>query len=153
MNNKAIVLDGQADLSLLKNPFEFLEIPIRTALDEGGDPWFCALDLCSAMGISWTGSGITLKSIPEKWHSPISFMTPAGRRDIVFVNLAGALKLIIRSNKPETDEFTNWVCGTVLPVIFKTGSFGSPRMSIGGRIALSKQIASVHIVPSPEVEG
>lgn len=62
---------------------------------------------------------------------------------MVFINEAGVFKLIFRSSKPKAEEFANWVCGEVFPSIRKTGGFGVMKMSVGERIALSKQIAAL----------
>ena len=39
------------------------------------------------------------------------------------INEAAVYKLAFRSNKPEADKFVNWVTGTVLPSIRRTGSY------------------------------
>lgn len=130
-------------LSLLENPFEFTEIPIRTALGTDGEPWFCAQDICLALDISWSGSGITLRNMPQDWVSTIRYMGEKGERDMVFINEAGLFRLAFRSNKPTAEEFANWVCGVVLRELRKNGFYGTAKISITERIALSKQIIAV----------
>lgn len=115
------------DLNLLKTPFLFSENDIRTALDEAGNPWFCARDICSVLDISWSGSGNTLRSIPETWQGASYHETIKGERETIFVNEAGLYKLIFRSNKPKAEEFANWVCEEVLPTIRKTGGYGASK--------------------------
>lgn len=41
-------------LSLLVNPYLFSENEVRTALDDAGEPWFCAKDVCSVLDIQWS---------------------------------------------------------------------------------------------------
>lgn len=45
---------------------------------------------------------------------------PSGK---LFLTESGMYKLAFRSNKPEAEEFTNWVSDEVLPSIRKTGSY------------------------------
>ena len=42
---------------------------------------------------------------------------------MTLINEAAVYKLAFRSNKPEADRFVNWVTGTVLPSIRRTGSY------------------------------
>ena len=44
-------------------------------------------------------------------------------RRMTLINEAAVYKLAFRSNKPEADRFVNWVTGTVLPSIRRTGSY------------------------------
>ena len=115
---------NEHDLNLLKAPFLFSENDIRTALDEAGNPWFCARDICLALDILWSGGSKSLGNMPENWQGAVYYPTPGGRQETIFVNEAGLYKLIFRSNKPKAEEFANWVCEEVLPSIRKTGGYG-----------------------------
>lgn len=80
-----------------------------------------------ALNITW--SGHTLDSIPEDWKQMVKLTingSEGGVSDIrrfSLINEAAVYKLAFRSNKPEADKFVNWVTGTVLPSIRRTGSY------------------------------
>ena len=90
--------------------------------DEQHQAWFCAKDVCAILEITWSGS--TLQNVPEQWVTMLKLNTVTGEKDAIFINISGLFRLIMRSNKPNALEFQNWVCGEVLPEIFRTGSFG-----------------------------
>lgn len=131
------------NLTTLANPFQFIEQDVRTAVDEKNQAWFCAKDICSILEITWNGS--TLENMPENWKGMLKLRTPSaengrggGEQDAVFINISGLFRLIMRSNKPNAIEFQNWVCGEVLPEIFRTGSFG--QLDVKAEILLDKRI-------------
>ena len=37
-------------------PFAFEDNLVRSCLDENGEPWFVAKDVCRVLGIEWKGS-------------------------------------------------------------------------------------------------
>lgn len=43
----------------------------------------------------------------------------------IIVNKSGFYRLVLRSNKPQAEEFQSWVTGKVLPSIRKTGAYGA----------------------------
>lgn len=124
------------NLKTLANPFQFLNLDVRTAIDEHNQAWFCAKDVCEILDLTW--SGATLENMPEACFIMLKLNTIKGERDTNFVNIAGLFRLIMRSNKPNAIEFQNWVCGEVLPEIFRTGSFG--QLDIKAEILLDKRI-------------
>lgn len=127
------------DLRTLENPFQFTDSNIRTAVDDRQEVWFCAKDVCEALGISW--STMTLGNMPKDWFMGINFITIKGERETVFINEPGLYRLIFRSNKPKAEEFARWVCEEVLPQIRKHGFFGE--LSSKDYIAIVKQISDL----------
>lgn len=113
-----------SDLKTLANPFQFSNLDVRTAVDENGDVFFCAKDVCEVLEISWTGRGNTLRSIPETWVMVSYYETIKGERETIFINEAAVFKLIFSSRKPAADAFANFVCSEVLPAIRKHGFYG-----------------------------
>lgn len=92
-----------------------------------GEPWFVAKDVAFALDITW--SGHTLDAIPEDWQGMVNLTTPCGNyqggglQTLKVINEAALYKLAFRSNKPEADRFVNWVAGTLLPTLRKTGRY------------------------------
>lgn len=112
------------DVRTLPNAFLFSQAEVRTAVDERGESWFCAKDVCQALEIKWSGAGNTLKSLPEHWVMVSPHETIKGVRDTHFISEPGLYRLIFRSNKPKAVEFADWVCEEVLPAIRKQGFYG-----------------------------
>lgn len=125
-----------SNLRTLANPFQFVEQNVRTAVDEQHQAWFCAKDVCEILDLTW--SGATLENMPEGSKLMLKLNTSFGEKDTNFINIGGLFRLILRSNKPNAVEFQNWVCGEVLPEIFRTGSFG--QLDIKAEILLDKRI-------------
>ena len=107
-------------------------------MDDQCNPWFCAQDACIALDIVWSGSGVTLRSMPEHCYTTIRYMGEGGVREMIFLSEAGLYRLIFRSNKPEAVRFSDWVCEEVLPSIRKSGGFGT--VPPKDRLAYSRQI-------------
>lgn len=113
-----------ASLRVFYDESENVNIRTQVINDE---PWFVAKDVAMALNIDWSGK--TLKAIPDDWKGmgkfPIygSEHTVSDIRRMTLINEAAVYKLAFRSNKPEADRFVNWVTGTVLPSIRRTGSY------------------------------
>lgn len=113
-----------SELKTLANPFQFVDLDVRTAVDENGEVWFCAKDVCLALEISWSGGAKTLSNMPTAWVMVVNFTTIQGEKETYFINEPALYRLIFRSNKPKAEEFANWVCEEVLPAIRKHGFYG-----------------------------
>lgn len=130
-----------SEFKQLANPFIFSKHDVRTAVNEHGEAFFCAKDVCEVLDITWSGRGNTLRSIPETWLMVAYYETIQGEKETIFINEAAVYKLVFRSNKPKAEEFANWVFSEVLPSIRKNGYFGA--FSGKERLAYSKQIVEI----------
>lgn len=113
-------------LQVFYNENENVSIRTEVINDE---PWFVAKDVAAALDITWNGK--TLGSIPEEWKGTRNLLTPSsgtrggGEQLLVVINESAMYKLAFRSNKPEADRFVNWIAGSVLPSIRRTGSYSA----------------------------
>ena len=111
-------------LQVFYNENENVNVRTQVINDE---PWFVAKDVAMALNITW--SGHTLDNIPNEWTQMVKLTingSDGGVSDIrrmTLINEAAEYKQAFRSNKPEADRFVNWVTGTVLPSIRRTGSY------------------------------
>lgn len=111
-------------LQVFYNENENVNVRTQVINDE---PWFVAKDVAMALNITW--SGHTLDNIPNEWTQMVkltingSYGGVSDIRRMTLINEAAVYKLAFRSNKPEADRFVNWVTGTVLPSIRRTGSY------------------------------
>lgn len=92
---------------------------LRVLVDESGDPWFVASDICDALGIDKTAAS----RLDEDEKGLRSAQTPGGEQRVLFVSEPGFYKLVMRSRKPEAKAFQRWVTHTVLPSIRKDGAY------------------------------
>ena len=105
---------------------------VRTATDEKGEPWFCAKDLCDALGYKRADNAVrqhvnqhdALKQCVwvevgmKKDGTPAKRLTP-----MIFVNESGFYALVLGSKLPSALMFKDWVTSVVLPQIRKTGGY------------------------------
>jgi prophage antirepressor-like protein len=121
--NKASI-QQTTGLQVFYNENENVNVRTQVINDE---PWFVAKDVAMALNVTW--SSHTLDNIPEDWKGVVNLTTPSsgarggGLQTLKVINEAAVYKLAFRSNKPEADRFVNWVTGTVLPSIRRTGSY------------------------------
>jgi len=104
--------------------FSFQELPLQTHIDEHGNPWFVAQDVCRILGLTNPSDAIKRLDPDEKLVSLLS--RPGQRRPVSLVSESGLYKLVLRSNKPKAKIFIKWVTAEMLPAIRKTGHYEVP---------------------------
>ena len=118
-----------AQVAVFENP-EFGMV--RTATDERGEPWFCAKDLCDALGYKKSSDSVkqhvrcddTMKRGVWVEVGMKKDGTPAKRlTQMIFVNESGFYALVLGSKLPSAVMFKDWVTSVVLPQIRKTGGY------------------------------
>ena len=118
-----------AQVAVFENP-EFGMV--RTATDEKGEPWFCAKDLCDALGYKKSSDSVkqhvrcddTMKRGVWVEVGMKKDGTPAKRlTQMIFVNESGFYALVLGSKLASAVKFKDWVTSVVLPQIRKTGGY------------------------------
>lgn len=99
---------------------------IRTTVDESGEPWFVAKDVCDALGISNNRDAIKSLDTDEKNTVAIPDGIQ-GNPNKTIVSEAGFYRLVMKSRKPEAKAFQRWVTHEVLPSIRKQGGYMAVR--------------------------
>jgi prophage antirepressor-like protein len=103
--------------------YQFQSHNLRVVPDENGDPWFIAKDVFDILGYSNSrdmtkklcrDAGVSIRYIPQLSNT------------YTLIDEGNLYRLIIKSNKPESEAFESWVCDDMLPTIRKTGSYGLP---------------------------
>ena len=102
--------------------FDFESHNVRVVMDENGEPWFVAADICSAMTINTEQT----RRLDEDEKGLRTVQTPGGQQEMVAISESGLYSLILTSRKPEAKRFKRWVTHEVLPSIRKTGSYAAP---------------------------
>ena len=103
-------------------PFQFETKQVRAYSDEAGEPWFCAADVCAALGYANSRKAIA-DNCREKGVTSSYTLTSKGRQALTFINEGNLYRLIIKSRKEEAQRFESWVCDEVLPAIRKHGRY------------------------------
>ena len=119
-----------AQVAVFENP-EFGTV--RTTIDEKGDPWFCAKDLCDVLGYKRADNAVRQHVNPSDALKQCVARIAKNRYgecngkmqvvQMVFVNESGFYALVLGSKLPSAVKFKDWVTSVVLPQIRKTGGY------------------------------
>ena len=111
--------------------FLYKDNSVRSLLIDD-EPWFVAKDVCDVLGYGNSREAVR-KHCREAGVTIRDIRSGGQTRSITFVNEGNLYRLIIKSNKPESEPFEEWVCDEVLPTIRKTGSYSLHQSSQADR--------------------
>ena len=94
---------------------------VRIYLDEKGDPWFVAKDVCVALGLDNVSRA--MMSLDEDEKGVTIGNTLGGNQQMATVSESGLYSLIFKSRKDEARKFRKWITNEVLPAIRKVGAY------------------------------
>lgn len=109
-----------------------VSIEIRIFRDSQDRPWWVAMDVCKALGLTNVGQAISRLPDNEKETVELDKLLHIISNDVqidpklrhlTLVNEPGLYRLIFASRKPEAEKFKTWVFTEVLPAIHKTGKY------------------------------
>lgn len=106
-------------LQIFSNP-EFGEV--RTQVDEKSEPWFCAKDVCDALGYNNSRDAMR-KHVEIEDVAKRDTPTVSGNQKMAFINESGLYSLILSSKLESAKRFKHWVTSDVLPTIRKRGAY------------------------------
>ena len=119
-----------AQVAVFENP-EFGMV--RTTIDEKGDPWFCAKDLCDVLGYKRADNAVRQHVNPSDALKQCVARIAKNRYgecngkmqvvQMIFVNESGFYALVLGSKLASAMKFKDWVTSVVLPQIRKTGGY------------------------------
>ena len=95
---------------------------IRTMSDEQGETWFCAKDVCDALGYDQTHKAVQ-RHVEEGDGTKRPTPTTSGIQQMLFINESGLYSLILSSKLESARRFKRWVTSEVLPSIRKHGGY------------------------------
>ena len=96
-------------------PFLFEgEITVRV-IERDGAPWFVAVDVCRALGIS--NASDMVSSLDDDERSIDTTDTLGGHQEVIVISESGLYALVFKSRKPQAIRFRKWVTAEVLPTI------------------------------------
>lgn len=120
--------------------FKYKGAQVRVVLIDG-EPWFVLADLATILDI--TSVARLASRLDEGVRQTHPLQTVGGTQQMTVVSEPGMYEVVIRSDKPEAVAFRRWITGEVLPMIRKTGSYGTPAIpdisTPEGILALAQQ--------------
>ena len=104
-------------------PFQFDAHAVRVQLDDSGQPWFNANDVCEALQLGNARQALE-SHVDADDVQKLDTIDSLGRTQRAnHVNESGLYALILGSTKDAAKRFKRWVISEVLPAIRKTGSY------------------------------
>jgi prophage antirepressor-like protein len=101
--------------------YQFQSNQLRVIPDTQGESWFIAKDVCDILGYANSRDAVKKSCRPAGVaNSYVSELS----NTYTLIDEGNLYRLIIKSNKPESEPFESWVCDEVLPALRKTGSYG-----------------------------
>lgn len=103
--------------------YAFENLNVRIVV-ENGEPYFCASDVCKALGYSNARDAMRVHCAQGgvvKRDTP----TSGGVQAMAYIDERNLYRLIMRSKLPSAEKFQDWVCGEVLPSIRKMGKYAT----------------------------
>ena len=110
-------------------PFQFEAHAVRVQVDELGQPWFNATDVCDALEMSNPSQAIK-SHVDADDLQKLEVIDNLGRTQRAnHVNESGLYALILGSTKDAAKRFKRWITSEVLPAIRKTGGYSTTTMA------------------------
>lgn len=119
--------------------------PIRTVIIDG-NPWFIAIDVCKAVGISNNRDALLKLDDDEKNTVGLTDGN-RGNPNTLIISESGLYTLILRCRDAVTPgtipyRFRKWVTSEVLPQIRKTGKYAHPGAETLADLVGTKELAA-----------
>ena len=107
--------------------FNFGNQTLRT-IDQNGEVWFVASDVCAALDISNPRAAIARLDDDERNTVALNdgIQSGPGNPNTNIINESGLYSLVMSSRKAEAKQFKRWVTHEVLPAIRTTGRYEAP---------------------------
>jgi len=83
-------------------PFQYDSKEVRVILDENGDPWFVAKDVCEILDHS--NHKMAVQNLDDDEKGVRKVYSLGGEQEMIVISESGLYTLILRSNKPEAIE-------------------------------------------------
>jgi prophage antirepressor-like protein len=103
-------------------PFQFQSTQLRVLIDDSGNPWFIAKDICDILGYRNAPQAIS-QHCREGGISKRYTPTPSGEQEMLCIDEGNLYRLMLRSHKEVAKLLEAEVCDKILPAIRKTGRY------------------------------
>ena len=128
MENKGLTIikneeAEQSEFGMLDKIFEFGDVKIRVKLDEAGEPWFVANDVCKALGLVNPRDAVRKHVFEGDVDQKYTIDAIGRKQKTNYINEAGLYGLVFGSEKKRAKDFKNWVFSEILPAIRQRGMY------------------------------
>jgi prophage antirepressor-like protein len=123
MDNGLITLGMRAQNMEVKD-FSYDKKKVRVVIDEQGNPWWIAKDVCEILGLENVSKALIELDTDEKTDLTGSNVGNDISK-LKAINEPGLYHLIFKSKKDEAKNFKRWITHEVLPEIRKTGGYNA----------------------------
>lgn len=108
-------------------PFDFHGHQVRVITAEDGEPRWVAADVAKVLG--YRDSEKMVRNLRDRHRGTHTVGTPSGDQTMTVITEAGLYAAVLKSRRPDAEEFQDWVTDEVLPAIRRTGSYGAPALT------------------------
>lgn len=124
-------------------PLVFEGHEIRVQLDDQGDPWWMASDVCEILDLKNVSDAVSRLDQDERVG--IASSDDAGRtQEKIFINESGLYSLTLSSRKDTAKTFKRWITKEVIPGLRKNGFYAMKPMT-GGEILMAQAQAMMEV--------
>lgn len=92
-------------------------------VDNKGEPWFCAKDVCCALGYNNSRDAVRRHVEMDDVVKNDTIDSMSRKQQVIFINESGLYSLIFTSKLDSAKRFKHWVTSDVLPAIRKRDAF------------------------------
>lgn len=102
-------------------PFNFQGHEVRVVQGTDGDPLWVASDVAKVLG--YRDAANMCRGLRIRNRGTHSVSTPSGNQEMIVINESGLYQAVLKSKRPEAEEFQDWVTDEVLPSIRRHGGY------------------------------
>lgn len=101
---------------------------LRT-IEKDGMTWFVGKDVAEKLGYQ-NGSRDINRHVDEEDRTKMMISDGTQMKETIVINESGLYSLVMSSKLPNAKAFKHWVTSEVLPSIYKTGSYQTPKVKL-----------------------
>lgn len=105
-------------------PFDFHGHQVRVLNGDDGEPRWVAADVAKILG--YRDAERMTRNLRDRHRGTQNVGTPSGEQTMSVITEAGLYAAVLKSRRPDAEQFQDWVTDEVLPTIRRTGSYGAP---------------------------
>jgi prophage antirepressor-like protein len=136
----------EVNIDHLQSVWRMSGVDIKFVIDIDGNPWFCGKHIQQLLGYGRMDNMFRRIS-NDRWRKSLKeLVSPQVGRTMSyhdmqarFISEEAFYELILASHKEEAIPFKEWVCGHVLPIIRRTGSYAIPTQPPATRLSSREQ--------------
>lgn len=102
-------------------PFDFKGHQVRVIAADDGEPRWVASDVAKILG--YASAKDMTRNLRDRHKGGQNVPTPGGHQEMTVITEGGLYAAVLKSRRPDAEEFQDWVTDEVLPAIRKHGGY------------------------------